>query len=69
MVFPLGMYAAASVYLGRVDHLPLVEHVGGVALWVAVVVYTATLLAMAVHLVTRVVLGRGGATGSVPGAV
>jgi len=56
------MYAAASVYLGRADHLPLVERIGAVELWVAVVVYAATLLALAVHLVTTLVLGRGGAT-------
>ena len=59
MVFPLGMYAAASVYLGRADHLPLVEHVGAVELWVAVAVYVVVLVGLAAHLVGTLLLGRG----------
>ncbi|HET7312084.1 MAG TPA: tellurite resistance/C4-dicarboxylate transporter family protein [Mycobacteriales bacterium] len=39
VVFPLGMYAAASLELGRAAHLPLVHSIGHVAGWVAVVVW------------------------------
>ncbi len=39
MVFPLGMYAVAGIHLGRSEELPLVEAVGTVELWVAVVVW------------------------------
>ena len=28
IIFPLGMYAVAGIYLGRADHLPLVEAIG-----------------------------------------
>jgi tellurite resistance protein TehA-like permease len=66
MVFPLGMYAAASIYLGRAGHLPLVEHLGTAELWVAVAVYAATLAAMAVHLVAALVLGRDGTAAGTP---
>lgn len=33
MVFPLGMYAVAAIDLGRVEHLPIVEHIGSVESW------------------------------------
>lgn len=51
MVFPLGMYAVASMSLGRADGLPIVESVGDVWLWVAVVAYAVVLVAMLRHLV------------------
>ena len=36
IVFPLGMYAVAGMYLGRADSLPIVERIGAAWLWVAV---------------------------------
>lgn len=39
MVFPLGMFAVASIRLGRVDNLPIVEVIGEGALLVAFVVW------------------------------
>lgn len=39
MVFPLGMYAVASVHLGQVEALPWVEHIGRVELWLAFVIW------------------------------
>ncbi|WP_435202789.1 tellurite resistance/C4-dicarboxylate transporter family protein [Janibacter sp. GS2] len=36
IVFPLGMYAVAGMYLGRADALPIVEQIGAVWLWLAV---------------------------------
>jgi tellurite resistance protein TehA-like permease len=56
MVFPLGMYAVAGIYLGRADHLPIVEGVGRGALWVALAVWTVVFVAMCRH-VLRTVLG------------
>jgi len=51
MVFPIGMFAVASIQLGRVDALPLVENIGVVALYLAlgvwVLVFAAMLRAMA----------------------
>ena len=68
IVFPVGMFAVASLNLGRVDHLPLVEALGKVALGVAVLVWSVVLVAMLRHvaLVTwrgrRASAGRRGAT-------
>ncbi|WP_446666762.1 tellurite resistance/C4-dicarboxylate transporter family protein [Flexivirga sp. B27] len=39
MVFPLGMYAVASVHLGEVEELPWVEHIGRVELWLAFAIW------------------------------
>lgn len=39
MVFPLGMYAVASVRLGQVEKLPWVERTGRVELWLAFAVW------------------------------
>jgi tellurite resistance protein TehA-like permease len=57
MIFPLGMYAVAGIYLGRADHLPLVEWVGSHWLWIAVAAWIVTFVAMARGLL-RGVLGR-----------
>lgn len=56
MVFPLGMFAVASMRLGRVEHLPMVETIGGVFLGVAVLAWT---LVAAGLVATLVRLGRG----------
>ncbi|MGP7960458.1 tellurite resistance/C4-dicarboxylate transporter family protein [Sanguibacter sp. A247] len=55
IVFPVGMFAVASLNLGRVDNLPLVETLGGGALVVAVLVWALVFGAMLRHLV----LARG----------
>ena len=57
IIFPLGMYAVAGIYLGRADHLPIVGAIGGIELWVALAAWVATLVAMLVHL-ARTLLGR-----------
>lgn len=72
LVFPLGMYAAASIYLGRADRLPIVERIGAAELWVALAVWTITLVAMLVHLLRTLLLGGspwtpGGDLGPAPG--
>ncbi len=54
IVFPLGMYAVAGIYLGRADHLPLVEGVGGVWLWVAFAAWSLVCVAMIRHIVGTV---------------
>jgi tellurite resistance protein TehA-like permease len=56
MVFPLGMYAVAGIYLGRADHLPLVEGVGRAALWVALVVWVIVFVTMCWHIFRTVLL-------------
>lgn len=46
MVFPLGMYAVAGIYLGRADRLPIVEAIGSGWLWVAVAAWAIVFAAM-----------------------
>jgi tellurite resistance protein TehA-like permease len=57
IVFPLGMYAAAGIYLGEADRLPLVATIARTELWVAVAAGVLLFVAMSVH-VTRSVLLR-----------
>ncbi|MFJ5559368.1 tellurite resistance/C4-dicarboxylate transporter family protein [Streptomyces sp. NPDC093250] len=52
VVFPLGMYAVAGIYLGRADHLPIVEWIGRAWLWVALTAWTLVFLAMLHTLLT-----------------
>jgi tellurite resistance protein TehA-like permease len=54
MVFPLGMYAVAGIYLGEADRLPLVGWIGRVFLWLAVVVWVVVSVALVVTVVRRV---------------
>ena len=56
IIFPLGMYAVAGIYLGRADRLPLVELVGRVELWVAFAAWLLVLAAMVLNLVRTVLL-------------
>ena len=56
IVFPLGMFAVASINLGRVDALPIVEMIGGGALVVACVVWAGVFLGMLRHMLRVVVL-------------
>ena len=57
IIFPLGMYAVAGIYLGRADKLPVVEAVGRTELWVAFSAWLVVLGAMSVH-IYRTVLVR-----------
>lgn len=54
IVFPLGMYAVAGIYLGRANQLPLVGAIGSVELWVAFSAWALAFAAMAVHVVRTV---------------
>jgi tellurite resistance protein TehA-like permease len=49
IIFPLGMYGVAGIYLGRADRLPLVGMTGSVELWVALAAWTVVFLAMTRH--------------------
>ncbi|MEO6791759.1 MAG: tellurite resistance/C4-dicarboxylate transporter family protein [Ornithinibacter sp.] len=55
IIFPLGMYAVASIYLGRADGLPIVGAIGTGELWIAFAAWTATFAAMIVHFVATVI--------------
>ncbi|MHB1064310.1 MAG: tellurite resistance/C4-dicarboxylate transporter family protein [Georgenia sp.] len=59
IVFPLGMYAVAGIYLGTADDLPLVGAIGAIELWFAFAVWCLVFVAMAVHLWRTVLSGRG----------
>ncbi|MFF6999427.1 tellurite resistance/C4-dicarboxylate transporter family protein [Streptomyces sp. NPDC008313] len=52
IVFPLGMYAVAGMYLGHADDLPIVEWIGQTWLWVALTTWALVLLAMLHALIT-----------------
>ena len=54
MVFPLGMFAVASLRLGRVEHLPLVEGIGVAGLVIAVIAWAAVFAGMVMTLVRGV---------------
>jgi tellurite resistance protein TehA-like permease len=58
IIFPLGMYSVAGTYLGIADRLPLVGAIGRAELWVAVLAWTVTFIAMLVHLVRNVLRVR-----------
>ena len=57
IVFPLGMYAVAGIYLGKADHLPVVGTIGFAELWVALAVCLVVAVAMAAHVWRTVVTG------------
>lgn len=63
IVFPVGMFAVASLNLGRVDRLPLVESLGKVALGIALLVWAVVLVAMLRHVALATWRGRGGVRG------
>lgn len=50
MVFPLGMYAVAGIYLGQANDLPLVGWIGRTELWLAVTAWALVFIAMLRHL-------------------
>ncbi|MFC5338396.1 tellurite resistance/C4-dicarboxylate transporter family protein [Leucobacter denitrificans] len=53
MVFPIGMFAVASVNIGRVDRLPVAEAIGHVMMVVAVLVWLTVFIGMLIR-ITRV---------------
>lgn len=55
VIFPLGMYAVAGIYLGEADQLPIVAVIGRGELWVAFVAWLAVAAAMTVHIIRTVV--------------
>jgi tellurite resistance protein TehA-like permease len=59
IIFPLGMYAVAGIYLGRADHLPVVEAVGRAELWVAFPACVLVFAIMLVHLFQTVFAPTG----------
>ncbi len=59
VVFPLGMYGVGSVYLGQVDHLPIVESIGRAELWVALVAWVMVFVSMLAHLRRTLLPARG----------
>ena len=52
-VFPMGMYAAASIYLGRADRLPVVEAVGTAWFWAGFAAWLLTTVGMIRDITTR----------------
>jgi tellurite resistance protein TehA-like permease len=58
IIFPLGMYAVAGIYLGETDRLPVVEAIGGLWLWLAVAAWALVFVAMVVHLARTVLFAR-----------
>jgi tellurite resistance protein TehA-like permease len=57
IIFPLGMYGVAGIYLGRADHLPIVETIGAVELWVAFAAWLTVFAAMVRNVATTVIVG------------
>ncbi len=58
IVFPLGMYAVASMELGMAAELPIVESIGRAWTWVAVAAWSAVFLGMC-HSLARSALRAG----------
>jgi len=54
IVFPLGMYSVAGIYLGRVNDLPIVETVGSWWLVVAIAAWALTCIAMVRAIIRRI---------------
>jgi tellurite resistance protein TehA-like permease len=54
IVFPLGMYAVAGIYLGDADSLPVVADIGHAWLWVAFAAWAVVFVAMAAHVIRTV---------------
>ena len=67
MVFPLGMYAVAGMYLGRADRLPLLTDIGQWFYWVGATAWAITLVAMLVS-GARTAMGLHRVTGMTVGS-
>ncbi len=55
MVFPMGMFAVASISMGRADRLPIVENIGYWALGVAAIAWSSVFVGMLWHIWRTVV--------------
>lgn len=55
IVFPVGMFAVASISLGRADALPIVEIIGDGALVVALLVWLLVFIAMIRHVIVGLI--------------
>lgn len=55
MVFPLGMYGVASIYVGQAEHLAVIGQIGEAELWFALFMWVVVLLGMAVHFLDTVI--------------
>jgi tellurite resistance protein TehA-like permease len=58
IIFPLGMYAVAGIYLGDADDLPLVGRIGSLELWLAFAAWLLTFVAMLHHVLRTLALPR-----------
>lgn len=58
IIFPLGMYAVAGIYLGQADNLPLVGQIGSAELWIAFGAWLVVFVAMGRNLVLTVFQDR-----------
>lgn len=58
IVFPLGMYSVAGIFLGKVNALPIVEAIGTAWLWVAAAAWAITFVAMLRDVVLRMTQAR-----------
>lgn len=63
IIFPLGMYAVASHFLGTADHLPVLTNIGSIGAWVALAMWALVFVSMCVHQWNTLVLGRTLANG------
>ncbi|MDQ2796830.1 MAG: tellurite resistance/C4-dicarboxylate transporter family protein [Actinomycetota bacterium] len=63
IVFPLGMYAVASTYLGRADHLPIIEAIGAGWIWVALTAWAIVFAAMLRDIARQLGFRRPGRAG------
>ncbi|MEO6792357.1 MAG: tellurite resistance/C4-dicarboxylate transporter family protein [Mycobacterium sp.] len=61
VIFPLGMYAVGSHYLGQADHLPIVYYIGSVQSWIALAAWCITFVLMLHHLVRTLVMADSSA--------
>ena len=57
MVFPLGMYAVASMHLGQVERLPWVEQIGRAELWLSFAIWCVVFAGFVRH-ICRVLSGQ-----------
>ena len=60
IIFPLGMYAVAGIYLGDADSLPVVHAIGSAELWVALGAFLLVFVTMLRHLWATVFASRPG---------
>jgi tellurite resistance protein TehA-like permease len=58
IIFPLGMYAVAGIYLGDADSLPVVHAIGSAELWVALGAFLLVFVTMLRHVWLTVFVPR-----------